>query len=106
MSLAIDPWADGPLEQEPPADPDLTPDEWVAIRDEIRETWGDPMLIPDCLTEAMKVLGDIGLQGDPFSRRAATQCLRSMAYRAKTGVPYAEPQEPAWSLDSERGLPR
>lgn len=87
--------------------PDLTPDEWLDIRTQIWDApWDDPARFPDCLVEAVKVLGDLGLNGDPFSRRAATQCLRGMAYRAKTGVPYGEPQEPAWSLDSERGLPR
>ena len=88
-------------------EPDLTAEEWQAIRDEIwSRSWDDPARFPDLLVEAVKVLGEVGLGGDPFSRRTATHCLRSMAYRAKTGVPFNEPQEPAWSLDSERRLPR
>ena len=88
-------------------EPDLTAEEWQDIRDEIwSRPWDDPARFPDLLVEAVKVLGEVGLGGDPFSRRTATQCLRAMAYRAKTGVPFNEPQEPAWSLDSERRLPR
>ena len=88
-------------------EPNLTPDEWVAIRDEIREyTFGDPSLLPDCLVEAVKVLGEIGTSNTPNAARAATQCLRRMVRRAVTGVPFGEPEEPAWSLDSERRLPR
>lgn len=84
----------------------LTADEWTAVRDELwNNHWDDRALWPDCLTEAVKALGEIGLQGEPGARRTATQCLRRLAYRAKTGVPFGEPQEPAWSLDSERDLP-
>lgn len=84
------------------AEPTLTPDEWVDIRDEIREhTFGDPALLPECLVEALKTLGEVGLQGDLLSRQKATQCLRRLAYRAHTGVPLHEPQEPAWSLDTK-----
>ena len=72
-----------------PHEPDLTPDEWVAIRDEIHDRpWNDPTRFQECLTEALKALGEVGLQGDQFSRRTATQALRRMVYRAKTGVPY------------------
>ena len=86
-------------------EPNLTPDEWVDIRNTIREyTFGDPSLLPDCLVEAVKVLGEIGTSSTPDPARTATQCLRRLAYRAKTGVPLNEPQEPAWSLDSEQGL--
>lgn len=88
-------------------EPDLTPQEWADIRDEIwDQPWSDTGLFPDCLYEAVKTLGAIGLSDDLASARVATQCLRAMAYRAKTGVPFREPQEPAWSLDSERRLPR
>ena len=88
-------------------EPDLTAEEWQDIREEIwSRPWDDPARFPDLLVEAVKVLGEVGLGGDPFSRRTATHCLRAMAYRAKTGVPFNEPQEPAWSLDSERRLPR
>lgn len=90
-----------------PHEPDLSADEWLAIRDEITASpWDDPQRYPECLLEALKALGEVGLQGDPQSRRMATQALRRMAYRAKTGVPFSEPTEPDWSLDSERRLPR
>lgn len=85
----------------------LSPEEWLSIRGEIWDApWNDPARFPDCLVEAVKVLGEIGLQGDPSSRQKATQCLRGMAYRAKTGVPFHEPQEPVWSLGVEREVPR
>lgn len=77
-------------------EPNLTPDEWVAIRNEIRErTFGDPSLLPDCLVEAVKVLGEIGTSTSPNPARDATQCLRRMVRRALNG-PYGEPQEPAF----------
>lgn len=83
-------------------EPDLTPDEWVAIRDEItHRPWTDPARYPELIVEALKALGEVGLQGDPLSRRTATQALRRMVYRAKTGVPYDEPREPDWSLDPD-----
>lgn len=85
----------------PEHQPPLTADEWTAVRDELwNNHWDDRALWPDCLTEAVKTLGEIGLQGEPGARRTATQCLRRLAYRAKTGVPFGEPQEPAWSLDT------
>lgn len=86
-----------------PHEPDLTPEEWLAIRDEITDKpWNDHHRYPECLLEALKALGEVGLQGDPQSRRTATQSLRRMAYRARTGVPFDEPQEPDWSLDADR----
>lgn len=79
---------------------ELTPEEWLAIREEITDApWTDPQRYPELVLDALKALGEVGLQGDPQSRRTATQCLRRMVYRAKTGVPYEGPQEPAWSLD-------
>lgn len=89
-------------------EPDLTPDEWVAIRDEIwAKPWDDPALFPELLVEAVKALGEVGLGGNWFSRREATQCLRRMVYRAKTGGWPGEQTEPAWSLDpQEREVPR
>ena len=89
-------------------EPDLTAEEWQDIREEIwSRPWDDPARFPDLLVEAVKVLGEVGLGGDPFSRRAATHCLREMVYRAKNGAWRREVEsEPAWSLDSERRLPR
>jgi hypothetical protein len=88
-------------------EPALTPEEWQDIRDEVSEApWLDPARFPELVTEALKVLGDLGLSGDPFTRRTATQALRRMAYRAKTGAFPNEPREPAWSLDAEREVKR
>lgn len=101
---AIDPFDGTPIVT---LDSELTPEEWVAIRDEILDRpWDDAARFPDLLREAVKALGEVGMGGDPFSRRIATQCLRGMLYRAKSGVPYHELVEPAWSLDTERFLPR
>lgn len=85
-----------------PHEPDLTAEEWVAIRDEIHDRpWDDRTRFQDCLTEALKALGEVGLRGDPWSRRTATQALRRMVFRAHTGTPYDEPREPDWSLDPD-----
>lgn len=98
-----DPW-DVPAEIH---EPNLTADEWVAIRDEIQDApWTDPQRYPELIQEALKTLGEIGLSNTRDPAREATQCLRRLAYRAHIGVPYDEPREPAWSLDSERRLPR
>lgn len=94
---AVDPFDGTPIVST--LDADLTPEEWAAIRDDLFDRpWEDAERFPDCLREAVKVLGEVGLGGDPFSRRAATQCLRRLVYRAKTGVPFHELVEPAWSL--------
>jgi hypothetical protein len=86
-------------------EPNLTPDEWVAIRDEIQDSpWNDPARLPDCLTEALKTLGEIGTGNSVNPARDASQCLRRLAYRAKTGVPFNEPSEPDWSVDSGRSF--
>lgn len=90
-------------------EPNLTREEWEDIREEMWDGhWDDHALFVECLKEAMKALRDIACGvGQPYEpSRAATQCLRAMAYRAKTGVPFGEPVEPAWSMDSERRLPR
>lgn len=90
----------------PEHQPPLTADEWTEVRDELwNNHWDDHALWPDCLIEAVKTLGEIGLQGEPGARRTATQCLRRLARRAVTGVPFDEPQEPVDSLDSYREPP-
>lgn len=96
--MTADPWDPPTITHEP----DLTAEEWQAIRDEIWDApWTDPTRYPECLSEAVFALRDVGLNGDPFSRRVATQCLRKMVQRSVSGVPFGEPVKPAWSLDPE-----
>lgn len=85
---------------------DLSPEEWVAIRDEIWDKpWDDPSRFPDLMVEAMRVLGEVALRGDAWSRHAATQSLREMVFRAHNGAWRSEIEaEPAWSLDSDKHL--
>ena len=82
----------------------LTPEEWVAIRDEVSEApWLDPARFPELVTYAMEALRDIACGvGNPYMpSHAATQALRRMAYRASTGGWTGEREaEPADSLDS------
>lgn len=85
-------------------EPDLTYDEWLAIRETVTDApWDDPARFPECVTYAMEALRDIACGvGNPYMpTHAATQCLRGMAYRAKTGSWPNEPREPAWSLDPD-----
>lgn len=81
---------------------DLSPEEWVAIRDEIWDRpWDDPARFPDLMVEAVRVLGEVALRGDDWSRHAATQSLREMVYRAKMGGWRREQEaEPDWSVDT------
>jgi hypothetical protein len=89
---------------------DLSPEEWVAIRDEIWDKpWDDPSRFPDLMVEAMRVLGEVALRGDAWSRHAATQSLREMLYRAKVGVwrhevPDLWPDPRESLIDQEPGL--
>lgn len=84
----------------PKPEPLLTPDEWVAIRDEIHDRpWDDPSRFPELIQEALKTLGEIGLSNTPDPAREATQCLRRLVYRAHVGAwrhdPETEPVFPA-----------
>ena len=84
-------------------EPALTPEEWQDIRDEVCEApWLDPARFPELVTYAMEALRDIACGvGNPYMPSlAATQALRGMAARAKTGSFPNEPREPAWSLDA------
>jgi hypothetical protein len=89
-------------------EPDITPEEWMDIRDEIYNGhWDDRSLYPELLVETLRVLGEIGTSNTPNPAQAATQSLRRMVYRVKNGCWRHETEaEPAWSLDSERRLPR
>ena len=89
-------------------EPALTPEEWQDIRDEVCEApWLDPARFPELVTYAMEALRDIACGvGNPYMPSlAATQALRGMAARAKTGAFPNEPREPAWSLDASTREP-
>lgn len=78
-------------------EPNLTPEEWQAIRDEVYDRhWGDGQLRPDIITETLRTLGEIGMGNSANPARDATQCLRRVAHRAESGVPYGEPEEPVF----------
>lgn len=61
----------------------------------------DPPLLPQLVQKTLEELV-VRAEGDPWAR----WLLEELHHRAVTGIPYDEPQEPAWSLDSERGGPR
>lgn len=86
------------------AETGMSPEEWLAIRDEIWDRpWDDPARFPDLMVEAVRALGEVALRGDDWSRHTATQSLREMVYRAHNGAWRGDAEsEPAWSLDSER----
>lgn len=88
------------------AEADLSPEEWLAIRDEIWDRpWDDPARFPDLMVEAVRVLGEVALRGDDWSRHTAAQSLREMVYRVHNGAWRSETEsEPAWSLDREQDL--
>lgn len=76
-------------------EPNLTPEEWEAIRDEVYDRhWDDGQLRPDVITETLRTLGEIGMGNSANPARDATQCLRRVVRRAING-PY-EPQEPVF----------
>lgn len=97
-----DPW-DPPAELVATHEPDLTAEEWVAIRDEIWDKpWNDQHRFPDLLVEAVKVLGEIATGNAPDPARTATQGLREMVYRAHVGAwRHERDTEPGWSLDPD-----
>lgn len=90
-----------------PEQPLLTPEEWVAIRDEISERkFDDRALYPDLLAEALRTLGEIGSGTATNPARTATRSLREMVFRAHNGAWRSEIEaEPAWSLDTSTREP-
>lgn len=88
-----------------PVVPPLTPAELSEIR---RGIYADPMhfddpgCIPDMFKRAVDVLGRKALAGD----EEAAQTLRDLQVRAESGIPFGEPQEPAWSLDPDPRVPK
>ena len=72
-----------------------------------RAQYDDAPLYPQLMQKALfelKRAADDETHG-PFSAWARW-LLEQLHHRAVSGVSYDEPQEPAWSLDSERRLPR
>lgn len=97
--MTADPWDLPTLTHEPL----LTHDEYEAIQAEVKDSpWRDPTRYQECLVVAMDALRTIGCSensGNPALE--ATQALRRIVQRSVSGVPFNEPCEPAWSLDSE-----
>jgi hypothetical protein len=95
--VTADPW-DPPTTTRQPL---LTPEEYEAIKAEIfNAPWSDPQRFPECLDLAVETLRVIGC-GSLAPAADATQALRRMVQRSVSGVPFREPQEPAWSLDPD-----
>lgn len=62
----------------------------------------DPPLLPQLVQKTLEELL-ARAEGDPWAR----WLLEELHHRAVTRVPFGEPAEPAWSLDSEeRHVPR
>lgn len=90
-------------------EPLLTMEEYAAIKADVYDSpWTDPQRFQECLGVAMGALRTIAcVTVSTPPEVTATQALRSICGRAVSGVPFNEPQEPAWSLDSEeRQAPR
>lgn len=103
--MTADPWLTPTLTHEPL----LTPEEYEAIKADVWESnWTDPQRFPECLQVAMEALRTIAcVTVSTPPEVTATQALRRIVQRAVSGVPFGEPQEPAWSLDpEERHIPR
>jgi hypothetical protein len=87
----------------------MNAEELQEIRDEIwTEPWKDPSLFPDCLSHVVARLGELALEPElvlgpiahPYPMRDpefvaewATDLLRELYDRSKSGVPFGEP---AW----------
>ena len=104
MSLAIDPWADAPLEQDQPARPErLKPEDMCEditarlLRSQAEDRTLYPQLLAKTLTELQR-----RARGDEWAR----SLLEQLHHRAVSGVEYGEPREPRFmeTLDElERG---
>ena len=72
-----------------------------------RAQYDDAPLYPQLM---QKVLHELRRAADGVARPDldlwARALLEQLHHRAVTGVQWDEPQEPTWSLDSERRLPR
>lgn len=90
-------------------EPLLTVEEYAAIKADVYDSpWLDPTRFQECLGVAMDALRTIAcVTVSTPPEVTATQALRRIVQRSVSGVPFAEPAEPAWSLDSEeRHVPR
>lgn len=67
----------------------------------------DPPLCAELVQKALRELACVA-DGEPQDglARWAQWLMEELHRRAVGGIPYGEPQEPDWSLDPERRLPR
>lgn len=90
-------------------EPLLTMEEFEAIQADVNDSpWSDPTRHQECLKLAIDALRTIACATVSTPPEVtATQALRHIVQRAVSGVPFNEPQEPAWSLDPDpRHIPR
>jgi hypothetical protein len=81
--------------------------EYDAIRDDITNAYlHDHNRVCEFLTAALSCLGTIAQSGTGVDNQLAASCLDRMGRAARSGVPFGEPQEPAWSLDPELRGPK
>lgn len=66
----------------------------------------DPPLLPQLLQKTLEALDEATDDESVALASWARWLLEQLHHRAVSGVPWGEVEEPAWSLDSERWLPR
>lgn len=71
----------------------------------------DPPLCPQLVRKTLDELAQAAEGSDPALDATPVEVwarwlLEQLHHRAVTGIPYDEAAEPAWSLDSERRMPR
>ena len=72
-----------------------------------RAQYDDAPLYPQLMQKALQELARAADDPVPHAlTHWARWLLEQLHHRAVTGVQWDDEQEPAWSLDSERGLPR
>lgn len=90
----IDPW-DKPVSPPPER---LSPERVKHLHADIYAyDWDDRDAVPQVLGRLLEYVEAKALTGD----EGAIQTLEVCAVRATSGIPFGEPQEPAWALDPE-----